>query len=133
MVKTVDVRDRSYSCHRNGPEDDECADKGDGHDVSDDTFPPFDPEILPDDFVGVDADKAGAHVQGLVMGCVVQRSEHKPSSCSAEGLTNHLICRLRVRLGIELCKDGADKFCFSGTVSGSVCFDLWKQALKLGP
>ena len=77
MVEAVDVRDGSHSCHGNGPENDEETDKGDGSDVPDDSFPPFDPEILPDDFVGVDANEAGTHVKGLVMSCVVQRLEYK--------------------------------------------------------
>ena len=47
-------------------------------------------------------------------------------------LTDHLVCCLRISLGIELGEDGADEFGFAGTVFGPVCLDQWKQALKLG-
>ena len=43
MIKAVDVRDRSDSCHGNGPENNEQTDKSDGSNIPDDSFPPFDP------------------------------------------------------------------------------------------
>jgi len=113
VSKRVDVRNRTDECNRNGPEDDKYGDHSGSGKAANDSLPPLDPQVLPDDFVWSHTGEARGHVEDLVMG-------------------QTLVSSLSFGESGEFDKDGADLLGIVRSVLGLEFGDLWNESLELG-
>ena len=67
MRQGIDVRNGTDKGDRNGPEDDENSDHSGSREAANDSLPPLDSEVLPDDFAWSHTSVARGHVEDLVM------------------------------------------------------------------
>lgn len=108
----VDVGDGTDKSNGDGPEDDEDADKTDHDDLAEDTLPPLDVEVTPDDFGRCHASETRLHVQDVVV-------------------SQTLVGGLSIIDGSEFDESRSKLLCVSLLVRGLLLSDLRLQLLQL--
>ena len=110
-LEVGDVRDKTDECDRNSPEDDQSSDESKDCNSANDSLPPRNLQCLPNDLIGIDADVAWRHMEGLV---VRQRLESS----------------LGIRLTSELDEDASNLGGLSGQIACLCGFSLRNQGLQ---
>ncbi|KAK5633847.1 hypothetical protein RRF57_009561 [Xylaria bambusicola] len=109
----LDVGNNTNDRDRNGPEDDEGADKADSSKPADYPLPPRHPQCAPNHLTGSYADVLGGHLQSLVMCQYLER-------------------RFRISLVREFDEDAVDLLVFAITIFVLAFLYFWNETFKFG-